>query len=59
MPNVMPKSLRCKVGLHRWATRANGNVHFQECARCGKYKKQVATANRFPPGGIGSGGTAA
>lgn len=39
MPNVMPKSLRCKVGLHRWATRANGNVHFQECARCGKYKK--------------------
>lgn len=55
---AIPQRLRCKVGWHRWATRVNGNVRYQECAHCGKYRKEVATLNRFPPGGTGDGGAA-
>jgi ferredoxin-like protein FixX len=56
MLNTMLKRLRCTIGLHRWTTRANGNVSYEECVHCGKYRKQGAMANRFPPGGMGDSG---
>lgn len=49
------KSLRCRLGSHRWVTRVNAGARWQECGSCGKYTNRVPGANRFPPSGTGDG----
>ena len=49
------KSLRCWIGVHAMVTRVNAGARWQECGRCGKYRRQVVMGNRFPPSGTGDG----
>ena len=51
------RSLRCRFGIHTWVTRVNAGARWQECGRCGKYRRHVVMGNRFPPSGTGDGGT--
>lgn len=48
-------TLACRLTLHHWVTRVEGDARWQECGRCGKYRRVVAAQNRYPPGGTGGG----
>lgn len=54
-PDDHKRALRCRIGVHVWATRVNAGARWQECARCGKYSGKVVVSNRFPPAGTGEG----
>lgn len=50
-PETKPtgKTLRCRLGFHRWRRSVNEGMAFKRCVRCGK-EREIPAVVQYPGG---------